>query len=176
VIILLKSFLIVFLTWGAPLAFSYTIEITEDEIQGKVAAIMPIEKTKFFVTVKLSDPKVELLKAGNRIAIYLNVETSIPRVVKGAGRGTVSGTLIYDEAEAVFYFKEPVLEALEIDRLPPKYTDKVKSIAQAVVVKALAKYPIYKLKDENIKHKLAKSTLKSVEVKDEKLLVELSLF
>ena len=111
------------------LAFSYTLEITEADIQEKVSAIMPIEKTKFFVKVKLSNPQVDLLKTGNRMAIHLNVETSIPNVVKGSGRGKVSGNLSYEASEGAFYFKDAKLESMEIDGLPQKYADKVTKIA-----------------------------------------------
>jgi len=158
------------------LAFSYTLEITEADIQEKVSAIMPIEKTKFFVKVKLSNPQVDLLKTGNRMAIHLNVETSIPNVVKGSGRGKVSGNLSYEASEGAFYFKDAKLESMEIDGLPQKYADKVTKIAEAIISKALGKYPVYKFTDKDVKQKIAKSTLESIEVRDEVLMVTLSLF
>ena len=30
-------------------AFTYTLEITEDELQSKITAMMPMEKNKFFI-------------------------------------------------------------------------------------------------------------------------------
>ena len=44
------------------MAFSYTMEISEKELQGKVSAIMPLEKSKFFVKVMLSEPVVDFNK------------------------------------------------------------------------------------------------------------------
>jgi len=173
---MIKQLFLSLLILVTPLAFSYTLEITEAEIQEKVSAIMPIEKTKFFMRVKLSEPKVDLLKTGNRMALHLNVETSIPNVVKGSGRGKVSGNLSYDESEGAFYFKDAKIDAMEIDGLPQKYADKVKKIAEAILTKALGKYPVYKFTDKDVKQKIAKSTLQSLEVRDEVLLVTLGLF
>ena len=156
--------------------FSYTLEITEKEIQEKVSAMMPLEKKQFFVTVKLSDPKVELIKDSDRMGIFLNVGAVIPGVMKGAGRGRMTGSISYDPIKGAFYFKEVNIETLEIDNLAPEYAEKIKLLAQTVVSKSMSQYPVYQFKDTDIKQKLAKSTLESVEVKNERLLVTLSIF
>ena len=173
---MIKSLLFAALILVSQVAYSYTLDITEADIQEKVSAIMPIEKTKFFMRVKLSEPKVDLLKTGNRMALHLNVETSIPNVVKGSGRGKVSGNLNYDASEGAFYFKDAKLEEMEVNGLSQKYTDKVKKIAEAILAKALSKYPVYKFTDKDVKQKIAKSTLQSLEVRDEVLFVTLGLF
>ncbi|MBA6364123.1 DUF1439 domain-containing protein, partial [Colwellia sp. BRX8-8] len=53
---------------------------------------------------------------------------------------------------------------------------KIQDIAQAMLSKVMAVYPVYKFKDDNVKHKLAKAVLKSLEVKDEKLIITLGVF
>ena len=45
-----------------------------------------------------------------------------------------------------------------------------------VAKKYLAKKPIFRFKDGNLKHKLAKSTLKSIAVENETLKIELGIF
>ena len=50
-------------------ALSYTMEITEQEIQQRVTAMMPIQVTKPPITVVFLDPKVRLLKDSDEVAV-----------------------------------------------------------------------------------------------------------
>jgi len=164
------------LVFFSPSAFSYTLEITEAEIQAKISAMMPLEKKQFFVTVRLSDPKVELIKGSDRIGLYLNVEAKLPGIAKGAGRGRVTGRIAYNVDQGAFYFKDAQIEHLEIDKLAPKYAETVKFLAQSVVSKSMSQYPVYQFKETDMKQRMAKATLESVEIKDQRLFVVLSFF
>ncbi|TWX47194.1 DUF1439 domain-containing protein [Colwellia hornerae] len=157
-------------------AFDYTQEITEQEIQEKVSALMPIEKKKYFVTVKISNPIIALLKATDEIGIRANIDASAPGGIKGSGEVMIKGTLDYDPEKGEFYFKNPTIIKLAIDKIPKSFTPKIQDIAQAALSKMMAVYPVYKFKDDNLKHKLAKAVLKSLAVKDEKLIITLGVF
>ncbi|NOX67382.1 MAG: DUF1439 domain-containing protein [Chlorobi bacterium] len=172
---MVKSILVVvlFLFSQAAIAFSYTVEITEPELQEKILKIMPLVKNKFFVTVTLSEPKVDLQSENNNIAIFCRVEVTAPGGIKGTGKVKVSGSLKYEQKKYEFFLKDPVLESLEIDKVPDKFIPKIKNMSQQIITKVLAKRPVYKLKDNNLKHKLAKSLLQSITVKDEILYVVL---
>jgi hypothetical protein len=50
-------------------ALSYTMEITGQEIQQRVTAMMPIQVTKPPITVVFLDPKVRLLKDSDEVAV-----------------------------------------------------------------------------------------------------------
>lgn len=167
--------LLVFFCFSSPV-FSYTLEMTEAQIQEKVSAMMPLKRKQFFVTVTLSNPKVVLIKDSNRMGIYLNVEALIPGISKGEGRGWVTGSISYNTSKGAFYLNEARIETLEIDNLAPVYSDKVKQLAQTVVTKAMAQYPVYQFDEQDMQQKFAKAMLESVEVKDERLRVTLSLF
>lgn len=158
---------ILFLFSQATVAFSYTLEITEPELQEKVLKIMPLVKKKFFVTVTLSEPKVDLQSENNNIAIFFRVDVTAPGGIKGMGKLKVSGSLKYEPKKYEFFLKDPVLESLEIDKVPDKFMPKIKNMSQNIITKVLAKRPVYKLRDNNLKHKLAKSLLQSITVKNE---------
>jgi hypothetical protein len=68
-----------------------------------------------------------------------------------------------------------MIKQLEIDQVPEELIPNLKSIIQLIARKMLAVHPVYKLKDNNIKHKFAKAMLQSVSIKDKKLLLELSM-
>lgn len=161
--------IVLFLFSQVATAFSYTVEITEPELQEKVSKIMPLVKKKFFVTVTLTEPKVDLQTENNNITVFLRIEVTAPGGIKGTGELKVSGSLLYEPNNYEFFLKDPVLNNMVIDKVPDKYMPKIKSMSQQMVTKVLAKKPVYKLKDDNLKHQLAKSLLQSITVKDKTL-------
>ncbi|AOW78737.1 hypothetical protein A3Q34_18970 [Colwellia sp. PAMC 20917] len=173
-----RSIMFVFLSLLSQfaVALDYTQEITEQEIQEKISAFMPIEKKKYFVTVTLSNPIIDLLKESDEIGIRANIDASAPGGIKGSGEVMIKGTLDYEPKKGEFYFKNPTIISLAIDKVPKNFTPKIQDIAQAALSKVMAVYPVYKFKDDNVKHKLAKAVLKSLKVKDEKLIITLGVF
>lgn len=157
-------------------SFSYTLEITEPELQEKVSVMMPMEKKKWFVTVKISEPIVDLIKDSNEIGVSTNVEVLGPGGMQSAGRANIKGTLIYDAVKGAFFFHNPTVVNLNVDKLPGKFAPKVKQIFQLAISSAMSRYPVYQFKEDEIKHKLAKATLKSIAVKNEVLYLTLGMF
>jgi hypothetical protein len=157
-------------------ALDYTQEITEQEIQEKVSALMPVVKKKYFVTVKISDPKIDLIKEINEVGILANIDASAPGGIKGNGEVMIQGALDYDANKGAFYFKNPKIISLKIDQVPANFIPDIQALAQTALTNALATYPVYQFKDDHLKHRLAKSVLKSLKVQNEKLLITLSAF
>lgn len=168
--------LLLLLSSQAALALSYTLEISEAEIQEKVAAMMPIERKKYFVTVVFSNPKIELAEHANQIGVYSQIEIKAPGDIISSGQTKITGSLSYEPTNSAFYFKNPAIVEMKLDKVPDSYIPAIKDIVQIMVSKVLAKNPIYKLKGGDLKRDLAKSMLKSVTVENKQLLVELELF
>lgn len=158
------------------LAFSYTLEISEKELQQRAEAMMPLERSQYFITVRLSNPKLELLPNNNRIGISSNISANIPGGFKGKGHATITGSLRYDSQRGAFYLDKPVIEKLHIDKLPKQYLPQIKGIAQKALSKSLTSKPLYQLNDKDLRQKLAKSMLKKISIKNKILFVELSAF
>ena len=57
--------------------------------------------------------------------------------------------------------------------MPAHVLPVVKDVTQAAATEALARYPVYKLQDDNLRHRLIKSVLRSVSVGNHHILVEL---
>jgi len=168
-------FVAVFAISKFAMAFSYTVEISEQELQEKVAAMMPLERKVFFVTVTLTDSKVDLIKDNNEIGVQTVIAVTLPGGFKGNGLVEVTGSIAYDSDKGAFFFHNPTIVRLDIEQVPEKYVPKIKQIAQLIVSEAMSQYPVYKFKDDDVKHQLAKSTLKSVTIENEQLLVTLGM-
>ena len=162
--------------WPAATAFSYTLEISEAELQDKVNAMMPLEKKKFFVTTILTNPILDLIETKNEISISTNVEVKAPGNISGNGTVIFTGTLRYENDPGSFYFDNLNVVSLTIDQVPSETLPKIKKMLEFVAKKYLATKPVFTFKDDNLKHKLAKSTLKSIAVENETLKIELGIF
>jgi hypothetical protein len=173
-----RCIIFIFLSFVSQLVFAldYTHEITQQEIQEKVSAFMPIEKKKYFVTVKVLNPKIDLIKTTDEIGIFANIEVIAPGGIKGSGEVMIKGTLDYGPKEGSFYFKNPTIISLVIDKIPHKFIPKIQGIVQKALSMAMAVYPVYTFKDDNLKHTLAKAVLKSLKVENEKLVLTLGVF
>lgn len=160
---------------GLASALSYTMEISKSEIQQRLAAQMPLKAKKLLVKVVLTNPVVDLLKDGNRIGVAADFEARLPGL-KGKGRVNIAGDLSYDAEKGEFFLHRPEIVSFDVDKLPDQYAEDLRRIVQSVAAKALEDHPIYKLRDDDVKQRLAKAMLRSVAVKDEKLVVVLSAF
>ena len=157
-------------------AVSYTLELTEAELQQRVSASMPLSKKQFFTELTLFEPRVDLIADSNQIGVFSKIHFKLNKQLQFQGQIKIRGQLTYRADEGAFYFKAPIIEALSIEQLPQKYQAKAISIAQKSATYLLNSMPVYRLKADQLSHNVAKATLKSVTVKDEKLLLELALF
>lgn len=160
--------------WGAN-AFSYTLELTEAEIQARVDALMPLEKKRFFITAILRHPEIDLIGETNRIRLTADVELKAPRNVSGAGRVSFSASLRYDARTGSFHLDDLRVDGLEVAGVSESHIPRATRVLQFVARKYLAAKPVFTLKDNDVKQQLARSALKSVEVQGDVLTVELGL-
>ena len=168
-------FLMLFFSSQITMALSYTVKISEAELQKKVVAMMPIEKKQLFFTVTFSKPEIELIDGKNEIGLFTHIQVFSKLGIKGSGRAKITGSLSYKPETSEFFFRNATIERLEIDKVSQKYNQQIKALIQQLGAKVLEKQAIYKLKNSDLKQKLAKSVLQSISVKDKKLLLELSV-
>lgn len=156
-------------------AFSYTHSFSGAELQQEVEKVMPIVKKKYFMTITLSKPQIELIEGANELGLKSNINVSAPGGLQGDGVVHVVGQLEYNQAEGAFYFKNARLIELTLNGIPPEIQPELKKVAQSSLTRTLSKRPVYVLKDNDIKQKIAKSTLQSIEVKNQELQITFAI-
>lgn len=156
-------------------ALSYTIEVPKQIIEDQISLHMPLEKKLPLAVIRLSEPKLELLEASNEVSLFLNVDVVMLKGFKGAGRGELVGSVDYRPEEGAFYLINPRIVNLSIDHVPGFVMPQISQAAKLLLAKSLAGYPIYRLDDNDPKHKMAKASLKKVSVSHETLLLTLGL-
>ena len=135
---------------------------------------MRLIKDKKYIVLVLNNAKIDLLPDNNKIALSSDLNIKVPGSINSNGSAKVIGSLRYKPSKGAFYLDKPEVVSLKLDQLPEKKQQLIKNIAQIVLTKILSKTPIYKLKDKDLKQRLIKSSLESVTVEDERVLIKFS--
>jgi hypothetical protein len=159
---------------NAALAFTYTLKLSEAELQTRITSVQPIQQQRFGVTVVFTDVKIGLIPVSDEISFSSPLDVIIPSNLKATGAVTMRGKLRYDENLGEFFLNAPVIDDIKVDGVTPSMLAQIKPITQYAARAILAKHSIYKL-DNSLKQKLAKALLKSVNVKDKTLFIVLGL-
>ena len=157
----------------------YEFRFTEPQLQEKLAERLPIRKTYLFIfDVVLDNPRLSLINGTDRVNAGLDATLNVNinnMPLSLGGELDVSGGVRYDEIDGRFYLTDPVIENLNIQGIPDKYTER----ANKVLTKAVAEYyvdrPIYTLRESDAKHAVAKLLLRDVIIQNRELVVTLGI-
>ncbi|MFT6028507.1 MAG: hypothetical protein ACI8O8_000231 [Oleiphilaceae bacterium] len=169
------SFLVLFSLTQWASALTYTIEVPKQVIEDQISLHMPLVKKLPLATIRLSGPKLNLLEASNEVSLLLNVDVVMLKGFKGSGRGELVGSIDYRPDEGAFYLANPRIVNLKVAHVPVVLMPKFSQAAQLLLTKSLASYPVYRLNDDDVKHKMAKASLKKVSVSRDTLVLSLGL-
>lgn len=165
-------------------ALSYTAEFTSADIQARVDAMKPIKVQKAFFSMEMQEPKVALIAQSNEIAVSSSIliESTLLKSTQDPSkhlllpaRASIQAGLRYEPSEGAFYLLDPKVTALEIDKVPESMKPKARELAQALATQFFAKRPVFVLREDQIKQRLAKSVLQSVRVQGDKIIAVVGL-
>lgn len=157
------------------MAFEYTLEFTEADIQSRIDAMLPVKKETFIVVVTVDQAKVALLENSNRVALHSKLFVNSVAGINAQGQLALEGRVAYDAEQGAFFLKDAHITELQIDKVPVDFMPQLKQLAQSGLNQALGKQPIYVLKEDDMRHKLIKASLKSIEITEQKLKATLGI-
>lgn len=165
---------------------STTIPIDRAVLQAAVASYFPLSSDQLGpprkpVRVTLTDPEVLLEPGAHRVGLRFRV--AVEPDGKGplppgkpadplTGTVTSHGALSYRPEDGAFYYSQPTIDELSFPQLPPQFEAPVRELTETLLAQYVQAKPIYTLSGDT-KSKAARLVLKSVTVRDGKLLVEL---
>lgn len=155
--------------------YSKKIVFTLQELQEKVASEFPLKKRKSLVTVNFLNPRILLSQESDRIGISLDMEVSAPGLKVVTGHLEADGGLEYRPDSGEFVFTEARVRVFELTDIPRAYARTIEQVGATLVKSYLSELTLYRLKQDNFKHSLAKLVLKSVAVENGEVVVEIGL-
>ena len=156
-------------------AFSYTLKLSEADVQAEVDAQMPLKKNLYFFSIAIRRPLVKFAAHDGKIRIISDIAVTLPNGVVSNGSTAVEGGVDYRRDSGEFYFTEPEIKRLKFEHLPQEYESDVLSVANVAIKLVLEKMPVYRLDANNKDHQLARSSLKSIDIENGMLLIELEM-
>jgi len=144
------------------------------QIQQEIETEFPVERNKYSFSMTLFDPVVRLDELANRIGVELTIAMRAPFKFNLQWRGLFHGRLEYRRKSGEFYIVNMQIQKIGADGLPSQYKNIVLSTAEKLLDRAMAEAPIYQLDRANWQHSIAKLLVKSVVIKQDGILVEMS--
>ena len=154
-------------------AHAYTVEITQAELQAMVERGFPIVQQTPYATTKLSQPKVSIVNGSKRLRLGVSITGIFPGNLVSSGRAEIEGEPDYQSDKGEFHLREPVLTSLHFDRLPAEYQELMGTLVSAIVRQTLPIIVIYRLDTRDLRQSTVRRMLKSISVKNGKLIAEL---
>ncbi len=157
-------------------SLSYTLNLSESELQSALDKKQPFTKKKVLYKLNLQKAELDLHESENRLSLSseFSFSTLASEPVKGECR--LSGRLVYKAKQSSFYLQDVELNSLRIDGISDKQLAKMSPVADLALKKLIASRALYTLKEDDIKQKLAKASLDSVKVNNKSLQLQFSLF
>jgi hypothetical protein len=156
-------------------AIPYTLKISEQDLQEKLSQKLPIKKQAAYISAEIYDSRVDLIEGSDQIGVFTHIDITVLGNIKGSGRAYAKGVITYNAEKKAFYLIKPNIVSLEIENIPPDLIPEIKKIAQLSLEKALQFSPFYLFNDQKTQEKMANSSLQSILVKDQTLLIKMTL-
>ncbi len=156
-------------------SLAYRVALNESSLEERLASYFPLEAKKLGVGIVLHNPKIRLNELENRIHLQLDLAISLPGNASSSGYIEMAGSLLYVAQEGAFYIDDPEICEFSVLSIPSRYLTPLRVLVRAVLTRYVANRPVFKFKEGNIKHRLAKAVFKTVEVHKGKLRVRFAL-
>ena len=150
------------------------VTLDRADLQRRIDRLFPIHRENELLSVRLYHPRVILTEHSDRIGLRMQVDAAAAQF-SVSGRARVDGVLRFANGSGEFYLDDASVEELEIDGVPSLYVDQIRQLADGVVRDLLQDRPIYTLGQSGEPKRLMGSDIKSVTVRDGKLIVELEM-
>ena len=149
------------------------IELTEQELQTRLAARFPIQNCALIIVcIDITSPQLKLTEGSDRIALSADLSATLGQR-RYPGTLAFSGKVRYVAADGNFFLDDIEIERFDLTGVPPKYTDVLRSTGPTVLRSVLATRPIYTLKGDTAKERLARAAVGDIRVVNGKLRVSM---
>ena len=154
---------------------NFIITLDRPDLQRRIERLFPLVREDQLVRVRLHHPQVILAEHSDRIGLRISVDATAVEQFSVSGQTRVDGKLRFADDTGEFFLDDASIEELQIEGVPQLYADEIRQVADSVIRDVLRDRPIYSLGQMGESKRIMGSELKSVTVRDGKLIVELAM-
>ena len=156
---------------------TYQLFIEREQIQAAIDPKLPFVKDFLLVlklrihalTVRLEEGSERI---GAEVGMDLNVHVDTAREAIGA-TGFVDAKLRYDQQRFCFFIVDPTVRRAALQGIPDRYVDLAVRYGQLGLQHLVNEVPVYTIRDDTLKLKLARAVLQDVAVHNGRVVVTL---
>ena len=150
------------------------IELTEQELQTRLAARFPIQNCALIIVcIDITTPKLKLIEGSDHIALAADLAATVGQR-RYPGTLAFSGKVRYVATDGNFFLDDIDIDRLDLTGVPARYTDVLRSTGPTVLRSVLATQPIYTLKGDTAKERLTRLAVGDVRVVNGKLRISMA--
>ena len=156
---------------------TWQVFIERDQIQSAIDAKLPYEKDFLLVlNLRITALRVHLEEGSDRIGadadLGLNLQAGSAREPLGA-TARVDARLRYDQQRFCFFIVDPVVRRASLRGIPDRSTDLAVRYAQLGLQHLVDEVPVYTIRDDSLKRRLARAVVRDVAVRNGRVVVTL---
>lgn len=151
---------------------AFKVSLSDTHVQSVLHNYFPLKEYAAIARVTLQGPKVRLGKNNKDIALMIPIDANIINDAMHRGHIIVLVSLSYKASSGSLYLSNPRVTQLEMPSVDKKLLGELSEFIKTIIKNALPLVRIYKVKEQDLNHSLAKSTLKHFSFEDRRLSLE----
>ena len=151
------------------------ITLDRADLQRRIDRMFPLVRKNELVTVRMHHPQVILTEHSGRIGLRVRLDATAAEGFSISGLAGIDGVLRFAGDTGNFYLNDARIEELQIDGVPALYADQIRRLADGIVSELLQERPVYTLGQMGESKRIMGGEIRSIEVHDGKLVVELAM-
>lgn len=162
----------------AILLFSHwTIHLSQRQIQGELAQRFPFGKHDLIYDIEFQNPQVNIDEGSDHVTLTVDAQATALDSKPIIGKVSVNGSPRYEPATGSVFLDHPraLITDLDFADLPERYRSPASKILASALEGFLLREPIYHLQERDLKAIFVRRSLKSLNVRQGELVIELGL-
>lgn len=151
---------------------AYVTGLSDTQIQNVLENYFPLNEYAAFARVSLYKPKVQLQDGSKGVILIIPVVANVAGGEVRRGHVTVLVNLTYKPLTGGIFFTQPKIQQFEISGVDETMLADLRVIVKSMGENSLPVVRIYAVKERDLNHSLAKSTLKSSVIENGRLRLE----
>jgi hypothetical protein len=156
----------------------YVYQFTEAQLQQALSERLPLTRSYFVFQITLDHPRVTLVDRSDRVLAGLDVTLNVrlgEQPLPVAGSVDASAGIRYDPKTGQLFLTQSKIEHLVLQGMPGQYSSPVAAALSQALNTYYASHAIYTLDVLDAKQLAARLTLKSVVIRQRRLVVTLGI-
>jgi hypothetical protein len=145
---------------------AYKTRLSDTHIQSSLVRHFPIREYAAFARVTLHEPQVVLSRDSKELLLVIPIDANIPDQSQKRGHARIAVKVSYRPGNGGLYLNNPRVVKFEMPNISKNMAKQLKVKITTICLNSLPLIQIYKLKEKDLNHSLAKSILKSYSVRN----------